>query len=235
MAIDMSTVKAITHNNKDVTKIQDSLGNVLWQKEITTQYRQLSNLRINASTNIIGIPCHSVKGSWRYSFTEESTFTGATYYAVYLGSSDGKFIPIRFNYARYPFYYFNSSGSNYGAYTLRGGTALLQLTCNSSGWTAYLYVDNTLKGSKTGTAVVADSSTRTISLFDRTYAIGYFYSCSFTASTSEGTSLNLLPAQRKSDNVCGVYDTISNVFYPSYGNKTNIGGSVVNENPSGWL
>ena len=32
MAIDMSTVKAITHNNKDVTKIQDSLGNVLWQK-----------------------------------------------------------------------------------------------------------------------------------------------------------------------------------------------------------
>lgn len=32
MAIDMSTVKAILHNNKDVTKIQDGLGNVLWQK-----------------------------------------------------------------------------------------------------------------------------------------------------------------------------------------------------------
>ena len=32
MAIDMTTVTAITHNNKDVVKIEDSNGNVLWQK-----------------------------------------------------------------------------------------------------------------------------------------------------------------------------------------------------------
>ena len=34
MAIDMSTVKQIMYNNKEVTKIQDSLGNILWQKQI---------------------------------------------------------------------------------------------------------------------------------------------------------------------------------------------------------
>ena len=33
MAIDMSTVKQIMYNNKEVTKIEDSLGNILWQKQ----------------------------------------------------------------------------------------------------------------------------------------------------------------------------------------------------------
>ena len=33
MAIDMTTVKEITHNNKDVIKIEDSNGNILWQKQ----------------------------------------------------------------------------------------------------------------------------------------------------------------------------------------------------------
>lgn len=35
MAIDMSTVTTITLDNQDVTKIEDSLGNVLWQKGST--------------------------------------------------------------------------------------------------------------------------------------------------------------------------------------------------------
>ena len=33
MAIDMSTVKQIMYNNKEITKIEDSLGNILWQKQ----------------------------------------------------------------------------------------------------------------------------------------------------------------------------------------------------------
>lgn len=32
MAIDMTTVKQIMHNNKEVAKIEDGLGNILWQK-----------------------------------------------------------------------------------------------------------------------------------------------------------------------------------------------------------
>lgn len=58
MAIDMSTVKAITHNNKDVVKIEDSLGNVLWQKvhdiiymSSSTSYQyELDNLVWNTKT-----------------------------------------------------------------------------------------------------------------------------------------------------------------------------------------
>ena len=43
MAIDMSTVKQIMHGNKEVEKIEDSHGNILWQKpsvekQITISY-----------------------------------------------------------------------------------------------------------------------------------------------------------------------------------------------------
>ena len=32
MAVDMSNVKQIMHNNKEVIKIEDSLGHIIWQK-----------------------------------------------------------------------------------------------------------------------------------------------------------------------------------------------------------
>lgn len=38
MAIDMSTVKQIMYNNKEVTKIEDGLGNILWQKQAPEQF-----------------------------------------------------------------------------------------------------------------------------------------------------------------------------------------------------
>lgn len=46
---------------------------------------------------------------------------------------------------------------------------------------------------------------------------------------------NFYPAQRKSDNVCGLYDTVNNVFKPMEGTNitTSAAGPVVNENP-GW-
>lgn len=36
MSIDMTTVKQIMHNNKEVVKIEDSNGNVMWQKNTGT-------------------------------------------------------------------------------------------------------------------------------------------------------------------------------------------------------
>lgn len=38
MAIDMTTVKQIMHNNKEVAKIEDGLGNTLWQKAAPQGY-----------------------------------------------------------------------------------------------------------------------------------------------------------------------------------------------------
>ena len=41
MAIDMTTVKQIMHNNKEVVKIEDGLGKVLWQKEAGPQWHTI--------------------------------------------------------------------------------------------------------------------------------------------------------------------------------------------------
>ena len=41
MAIDMTTVKQIMHNNKEVVKIEDGLGKVLWQKETGPEWHTI--------------------------------------------------------------------------------------------------------------------------------------------------------------------------------------------------
>ena len=38
MAVDMSNVKQIMHNNKEVIKIEDHLGNIIWQKPQSKRY-----------------------------------------------------------------------------------------------------------------------------------------------------------------------------------------------------
>lgn len=41
MAIDMTTVKQIMHNNKEVVKIEDGLGKVLWQKQAQPKWHTI--------------------------------------------------------------------------------------------------------------------------------------------------------------------------------------------------
>ena len=54
MAIDMTTVKQIMHGNKEVAKIEDSLGNILWQKpsSITYPYLFMANSNYSYSKDI---------------------------------------------------------------------------------------------------------------------------------------------------------------------------------------
>lgn len=47
MAIDMTTVTAITHNNKDVVKIEDNNGNVLWEKPAPAVRQTLYYIKAN--------------------------------------------------------------------------------------------------------------------------------------------------------------------------------------------
>ena len=66
MAIDMTTVKQIMHNNKEVVKIEDSLGKVLWQKETGPEWHTVYdnssgyNLRYwaNKGWATTGAPCN---------------------------------------------------------------------------------------------------------------------------------------------------------------------------------
>ena len=59
----------------------------------------------------------------------------------------------------------------------------------------------------------------------------YFYRI---GGTSGDLGCDCLPAQRKSDNVCGLYDTINNIFLPMQGTNitTSAAGNIVDENPN---
>lgn len=52
MSIDMTTVKEITHNNKEVVKIEDSNGNILWQKNVPQVLTDTISITIGAGKNI---------------------------------------------------------------------------------------------------------------------------------------------------------------------------------------
>ena len=48
--------------------------------------------------------------------------------------------------------------------------------------------------------------------------------------------VDMYPAQRKSDNVVGMYETLTNTFIPMGGTQdSSSAGPVVDENPEGWL
>lgn len=51
MAIDMTTVKQIMHNNKEVVKIEDGLGKVLWQKQAEPEWHTIYDN--NSGTQIL--------------------------------------------------------------------------------------------------------------------------------------------------------------------------------------
>ena len=52
MAIDMKTVKAITHNNKSLKNIKDSNGNIIWGSQADYPYRRLEYLNFTGTQYI---------------------------------------------------------------------------------------------------------------------------------------------------------------------------------------
>lgn len=108
MAIDMSTVKQIMHNNKEVAKIEDLGGNILWQKvsakvldsitlagytttftrdnsfsyggTVTANYSDGTTADVTSSTTFSGYNM-SVSGTYTVTatYTEDSTTVTATY------------------------------------------------------------------------------------------------------------------------------------------------------------
>lgn len=63
MAIDMTTVKQIMHNNKEVVKIEDGLGKVLWQKVAEPEWHTIYDN--SNGTNILKIGgTNDPKGKW---------------------------------------------------------------------------------------------------------------------------------------------------------------------------
>lgn len=82
MAIDMTTVKQIMHNNKEVAKIEDGLGNILWQKQSAkvlqsiTLSGQTTSLNRNAAFSFGGTVTAHYSDSSTANVTSSTTFNG---------------------------------------------------------------------------------------------------------------------------------------------------------------
>lgn len=80
MAIDMKTVKKIMHNNKEVAKIADSHGNILWQKSKVLQSITLSgqttSLNRGATFSFGGTVTAHYSDSSTATVTSSTTFSG---------------------------------------------------------------------------------------------------------------------------------------------------------------
>lgn len=71
MAVDMSNVKQIMHNNKEVIKIEDHLGNIIWQK--SQQRRQVTATVTWNRTQVIN-NVYTVPSQVSIKFVTETTF-----------------------------------------------------------------------------------------------------------------------------------------------------------------
>lgn len=63
MAINLDNVKAITHNNKDVIKIEDSNGNIIWEKESGSDVIYYSNYN-SSTTPVTALTYQITNDTW---------------------------------------------------------------------------------------------------------------------------------------------------------------------------
>ena len=119
MAIDMTTVKQIMHGNKEVAKIEDSLGNVLWQKPSPTvtititlsgwlnlgignQYSNTGYIEYAQLTEKIGpsgtpdkfiiLPASTVQAIKNHTYTTDQSITGLTLDQWYTSLNHGAYV-----------------------------------------------------------------------------------------------------------------------------------------------
>lgn len=70
MAVDMSNVKQIMHNNKEVIKIEDSLGHIIWQKEPEQPFRRLEYIAFDGTNYCESTEHNAYNRAYRLDFEQ---------------------------------------------------------------------------------------------------------------------------------------------------------------------
>lgn len=259
MAINMKDVKAITIPDGSVKKIEDANGNIIWGSVTAFPYRKLEYIKFSGAeyiqTDFYGGTIN-INHQCEFSNTNTSTFERQQ---LLIGLYDNsvtnnlrRFYPILINNSGIDCCV-GSTWSSYATSFSANDKLKFSLTYNkdsSDHPRFYWYLINqTNSGVTIGTAAplventVGDLNTtlalrlgcqRTGPTNDRNenYWVGNVYNYQRRQNNSSGTLLtNYIPCQRKSDNVCGVYDTISQTFIPMQGTNitTSAAGSIVDE------
>lgn len=252
MAIDMSTVKEIHYNNKEIKKIENSNGDILWQKVVSKAYRELDYIYFSG-TEYVGVSAYPIYNyielSYELTTLVSRGFTLGIYDAT-SGSQNAKFftcfdnnnnkITLRVNGTRI-------QTVNTATYSPVNTFRKLAMTIGSNSYTFQLFDStDTSVYSKTSNAIpntwsidlgVMSCHSIESDLTDHytNMANGKVYKLITKQTNSTGTILfEGVPCQRKSDSVCGLYDKISNTFFPMQGTyiTTTAAGNTVNENPN---
>ena len=97
MAVDMSTVKQIMHNNKEVTKIEDHLGNIIWQKEEDQPYRRLEYLYFDGTNYCASAEHNASNRAYRIEFEQTGwNSSGVCYpFGIYTNTAPQNILLIR--------------------------------------------------------------------------------------------------------------------------------------------
>lgn len=228
--IDLTTVKDIVHNGKHVKNIKDSNNRIIWSVS-STPYRKLDYIKFSGNEYV-----ELSNGMWSDETTFDITFEkNGTGNQSFLGDNNNSFdIGYRDEYlicSRMGIYTNLVDNGKY-KFTLTSGRT------NSSKWTTPISgnVYDYQTGKTTNFSFTLSSSgglgfTRYIGC---RYNLNYYLKCKLYEFNyhHNKTTLTLVPCQRKSDNVCGLYDTTNNVFLPMEGTVITDGarGNVVDEN-----
>ena len=236
--IDLTTVKDIVHNGKHVKNIKDSNNRIIWSVS-STPYRKLDYIKFSGN--------EYVELSYR-SGSLDNSIIEATFEYTYLNDSQtiygngdrdrGYDIQLSGEYI------FAKSSSIYNNLVDNGK---YKLTVNTGSSSSNTSVSTSVYDYKTGTTKNTSrklSNTFALLYFDYIGCLqkdsnksNYFKSKLYEFHwKSKGNviipEMTLVPCQRKSDNVCGLYDTTNNVFLPMEGTVITDGarGNVVDEN-----
>ena len=252
----LNDVKKIAIPEGEVTKITDSSGNVIWIKPSTSLYRRLEYIHFNGAEYIqtdiyAGTPGHNFICEFTVEDTPTDTLSARTLLGVYDTSVSDTL--RRFYLAwRGPNGIRASIGnvwSNYATDFSLNDKLKVNMTYNKNGsyprgyWQLSNITTDTSIGSANPLAVTAVGDLNTEAYLKlgcqvssngnaSNFWLGKIYSFQRRQGNSSGTlTHNYIPCQRKSDNVCGIYDTINNTFIPMTGTTitSDAAGPVVDE------
>ena len=238
MSINMANVKSITLGGVSVKKIEDTNGNVLWSGG-ESEYRKLDYIKFSGNEYVYLSDVSLSLDNARFDITFEYTYLNNSQAIFGSGSSDRDY-----DIQTSGKYLYGKSSSIYNNLVDNGKYKLTVNTGSSSSNTSvstsvYDYQNGTTKNtSRNLSNTFALLSFSYIGCFETDgNKSNYFKSKLFEFNfTRNGNVLikkvTLVPCQRKSDNVCGLYDTTRQKFYPMAGTVITDGarGNVVDEN-----
>ena len=239
MSIIMKNVNSITLGGVSVNKIEDKNGNVLWEKPTSsTPYRKLDYIKFSGN-EYVELSTRMPLDNAIFEVTFQYTYLNNNQTIFGTGSTNRDY-DVQTNSE----YIFAKSSSIYSNLVDNGK---YKLTVNTGSSTSKTSVSTSVYDYQNGTT---KNTSRKLNNDYALLSVSYI-GCFETDSTKSNyfksklfefhwkskvnvitPEMTLVPCQRKSDNVCGLYDTTNNKFLPMEGTVITDGarGNIIDEN-----